>query len=279
MPAFYKLALVAVTVAGLQLAGTSAQDLTLSDTCQTALGNIVASPDASCLNAQSLVGLVVSSSSSANSSVIPSIDTWLKGMCSKAVCSNDALAAVVQNVTAGCSSDLASLGLTNVDAGELTTLVQTAYPVVRQVACLADTSNSNTLCVTETLTNIQASTGALSVANIESIATAFMSAGTIPNVSANTTCTDCSKAQYNLITQSSFGDLIPDNIKQDVSTTCGASFVDGTQPATVTQLASESGSSTTVTPNGAAPSFSAAPLVGLVATSLLAVTSAFALLA
>ncbi|KAI0745416.1 hypothetical protein C8Q76DRAFT_703549 [Earliella scabrosa] len=129
-----------------------------------------------------------------------------------------------------------------------------------------------------------------------------MSAGTIPNVPANVTCTDCFKAQYGIVAQT-YGDFIPGSVSSELSNTCGASFLgmsiplcecdddstltliihdappDGSMPATVTQLASDSGSSTTVTPNGAAPSFSSAPIVGLVASSLLAVSSAFALLA
>ena len=50
-------------------------------------------------------------------------------------------------------------------------------------------------------------------------------------------------------------------------------------PSTVTQLASDSSSSTTVTPNGAAPAWAVAPVVGVLASTLVAVSSAFALLA
>ncbi|KAI0779770.1 hypothetical protein C8Q74DRAFT_1260930 [Fomes fomentarius] len=278
MTVFNKLALVVVAAAGVQLvsAQSSVPD-SISSQCQSALGAIVQNPDASCLNAQALVGLVVKSSSSSDTSVVSSVDTWLKGLCGKPLCSNDVLAAVVQNVTSGCSSDLSALGLSNIDAGQLTTLVQQAYPTARQSLCLADTSNGNTLCVTESLNDIEQYTGSLTIANLESLANAAFQ-GSFPNIPANISCTDCSKAAFGLVAQQ-YGDLIPDNFKTEISNTCGASFLDGAQPATVTQLATNAGSSTTVTPNGAAPSISAAPLVGIVASSLLAISSAFVLLA
>lgn len=110
----------------------------LSSQCQDTLAALVTSSDASCLNAQALVGLIASSSSSANTSIVSPINTWATGLCSRAACSNDTLATVVSNVTSGCSSDLESLGLSNIDSGELTQLVQTAYPSVRQILCLAE---------------------------------------------------------------------------------------------------------------------------------------------
>ncbi|RPD63847.1 hypothetical protein L227DRAFT_572288 [Lentinus tigrinus ALCF2SS1-6] len=277
MPAFRTFALAAAAVA-VQLAGTTAQSFSLSSQCQDTLAALVTSSETSCLNAQALVGLVASSSSSANTSLVSPINTWATGFCGKAVCSNDTLANVVSNVTSGCSSDLESLGLSNIDSGELTSLVQTAYPTFRQVVCLADTNNSNALCLTETLNNLEPYTGQLTITNLESYASTIMAGGSIPNIPSNVTCTDCVKAAYSLISQS-FGDLIPSGVSSNLSSTCGSSFVDGSQPSTVTQLASNSGSSTTVTPNGAAPSFSSAPVFGIVASSLLAVSSAFALLA
>ncbi|KAI0356253.1 hypothetical protein OH77DRAFT_1423864 [Trametes cingulata] len=277
---FRKFAAAAALVAGLQMAGTSAQSI--SSQCQSTLASIVTDSNASCLNAQALVGLVVSTSTSANSSVVPTINSWLTGMCSRPACTNDTLASVVQQVTSGCSAELGSLGLANVDAGELTTLVQTAYPTVRQVACLGDTSNNNSLCLTETLNNLEPYTGALSVSNIESLASQIMG-GTVPNLPSNVTCTDCTKAAYNIV-QQKFGDLTS-GFSSDISSTCGASFTDGTQPASVTQLATDSTASTTTssTSNAAAGMFSApiglAPLAGLAASSLLTAASAFFVLA
>lgn len=87
------------------------------------------------MNAQGLLGLAATSG---NTSVVPTFNTWLTGLCSKPACSNQTISALVQNVTSGCSSELSSLGFGNVDASELTALVETAYPTVRKVFCLAE---------------------------------------------------------------------------------------------------------------------------------------------
>ncbi|CDO74345.1 hypothetical protein BN946_scf184645.g1 [Trametes cinnabarina] len=276
---FRKVIAIATVVAGLQMAGTSAQSI--SSQCQSTLASLVGNSDASCLNPQALVGLVVASSSSSNSSIVPTINSWLTGLCSRPACTNDTLASVVQSVTSGCSSELTSLGLSNVDAGELTTLVQMAYPTARQVACLGDTSNNNALCVTETLNNIQPYTGTLTVSNIDSIASQVMS-GSLPNLPSNVTCTDCTKAAYNIV-QQNFGDLTS-GFSGDVNSTCGASFTDGSQPSSVTQLASDSTQSASQSGTANAASGLSAPigfgsLVGLVASSLLTAASAIFVLA
>lgn len=112
--------------------------LSLSTQCQAALATIVGNSDASCLNAQALIGLVVSTSSTTNTSIVPTVNTWLTGMCSRPACTNATLATVVSSVTAGCPTELGELGLSDVDSSSLTALVQSAYPTVRQVACLGE---------------------------------------------------------------------------------------------------------------------------------------------
>ncbi|OBZ68312.1 hypothetical protein A0H81_11810 [Grifola frondosa] len=243
-----RFALTAVIAAGLQL--SSAQ--TISSQCQSALTTVVGSSDATCLNAQALIGMFL-----------------------QPACTNATLAAIVTNVTAGCSTELSSLGLSNASAGEITTIIQTAYPTVRQIACLSD-SSTNTLCVTETLNNIQTYTGNLSISNIEAIASQAAN-GTFPSVPSNVTCTDCTKQALNIFKQD-FPDLLTSSVQSTISSTCGASFTDGAEPSTVTELASNSTATSTGTSNGAS-AISVGPIVAVGITSLLAVTSAFALLA
>ncbi|OJT09268.1 hypothetical protein TRAPUB_14265 [Trametes pubescens] len=275
---FRKIAVAAALVAGLQMSGSSAQSL--STQCQAALATIVGNSDASCLNAQALIGLVVSTSSTTNTSIVPTVNSWLTGMCSRPACTNATLATVVSTVTSGCSTELGELGLSDVDSSSLTALVQSAYPTVRQVACLGDTSSNNTLCVTETLNNLEPYTGTLTVSNIEAVASQIV-AGTVPNVPSNVTCTDCTKAAFNLVEQN-FNGLLS-GFSSDVSTTCGSSFIDGTQPASVTQLASNSTASAAATSNAAAGMFTAqfgfAPLAGVAVSALVTLTSAFFVLA
>ena len=87
------------------------------------------------MNAQSLLGLVATTN---NASVVPTINTWLTGLCAKPACTNQTISNVVQNLTSGCSSDLSALGLGSIDANELTALVESAYPTIRKVFCLAE---------------------------------------------------------------------------------------------------------------------------------------------
>ena len=107
----------------------------ISSQCQSTLASIITSSDASCLNAQSLLGLVATTN---NASVVPTINTWLTGLCAKPACTNQTISNVVQNLTSGCSSDLSALGLGSIDANELTALVESAYPTIRKVFCLAE---------------------------------------------------------------------------------------------------------------------------------------------
>ncbi|KAI0633316.1 hypothetical protein C8Q77DRAFT_1057496, partial [Trametes polyzona] len=251
----------------------------ISSQCQAALATIVTNSDASCLNTQALVGLFVSTSaSSSNSSIVPTVNTWLTGLCSRPACTNETLATVVKTVTSGCNTELGQLGLTDVDAGSLTSLVQTAYPTVRQVVCLGD--NNNALCLTETLNNLEPYTGPLTTANIQSLASQI-EGGTVPNLPSNVTCTDCTKAAYNIV-QQNFNGLIS-GFSSEVSSTCGATFTDGAQPSSVTQLATDSTASAAASSNAAAgmltAQFGLAPLAGVAASALLTVTSAFFVLA
>ncbi|KAI1796355.1 hypothetical protein LXA43DRAFT_615686 [Ganoderma leucocontextum] len=268
-----KFALLATAVAGLQLAGTSAQSI--SSQCQSTLASILTSSDASCLNAQSLLGLAAASG---NTSVVPTINTWLTGLCAKPACTNQTISALVQNVTSGCQSELSSLGLSGIDASELTALVESAYPTVRKVACLSDTKQNNELCVTEFLTGVEGTTGNLSVANIEALVTNFGTSGSLPNLSSNVTCSNCVKAAYTIVS-TDFAGILPSSVGSYFQNTCGASFTNGSSPSDVTESASSATSSTTVTSNGALPAVGFAPVVGIAASILVAASSALVVLA
>jgi len=104
----------------------------VSAQCQSSLADILASPDAQCLNAAGFSPILVGDSSA---SVVGPIETWLTGMCSKNACSNQTLAAFMTNFTQGCSSDFPSLNLNNQNT---TSIVQEFYPTVRQIWCLKE---------------------------------------------------------------------------------------------------------------------------------------------
>ena len=59
-------------------------------------------------------------------------------MCSQGPCSNSTLQTVVTDILNGCSTDLASYGLTTNDPTAIVTTVQAAYPAVREIACFKE---------------------------------------------------------------------------------------------------------------------------------------------
>lgn len=86
---------------------------------------------------------------------------------------------------------------------------------------MRSTNNNNTLCLTETLDNLEPYTGPLTASNIESLVSKIVD-GSVPSLPSNVTCTDCTKAAYNIV-QKNYGDLV-DGYAGSISSTCGASF-------------------------------------------------------
>ncbi|EMD32049.1 hypothetical protein CERSUDRAFT_88347 [Gelatoporia subvermispora B] len=257
-------AVSAVVAAGVSYA--TAQSI--SSQCQATLVSLMTSPDAQCFSPETLAGLVVSSS---NTSVVEPINNWLGNVCSLAPCSNSTLSTLVMNITSGCQSDLASLGITSDSVDEIVQVVQQVYPAVRQVACLADSSNSNTLCVTETLVNVQQSTGNLTVDNIESLVTQVMS-GSVPNIPESAICQDCTQAAYSILSQA-----LPSIFSQTtsfVSSVCGQSFTSGSKPSEIVETANNGTAANAAMALGAP-----GPVFGVTLSSLAAVSVAFAVLA
>ncbi|TCD60966.1 hypothetical protein EIP91_009247 [Steccherinum ochraceum] len=264
----------AVVAAGLGFVPT--QVFGLSSSCESTLASIVLAPSSACLNAQALIGVVTAP---ANSSLVDPINNWLTGMCAQPACTNDTLSSVVSNITTGCQSDLSGLG--SLSPQEIEQVVVSAYPAVRQVACLTDSNNNNGLCVTETLTAVQSSTGTtLSTNGVMQLVQQIMG-GQVPNLPSSVLCTDCTKAAFNIINTQYPGLANGSvNVVGNISSTCGADFVNGSTPSTISQSANSGTQS--VNPNGAA-SFAIAesPLgfAGVVLSSLFALGSGLAILA
>jgi len=212
------------------VAGASA--ISISTQCQNTLVTLAASPDAQCIDASALTGLFLQGT---GSSIISTVDTWLKGVCSVGSCSNATLATLVSNATAGCGTELNSL-VGTVSSDQLTAIVQEAYPTVREVACLQNTTTS-TNCVTETLTNVQSITGTVSIDEISKLVSTVVGGGSL-GLPSNTTCTSCTKAAYNVVNTNFPGLFSTEDAT--VQSTCGAEFVDGTTPSGIQQTASNS---------------------------------------
>ncbi|KAG1766952.1 hypothetical protein EDD22DRAFT_950280 [Suillus occidentalis] len=217
-----------------------AQSSGLSSQCQSALLSTSASSSAACLNPSGLISLVVTNS--ATSSVISGVNTWISGLCSQAACSNSTLQTVVTDILTGCSTDLSSIGVDTTNSTAIVTSIQAAYPTVRQLVCLNDTSTS-TLCVPELLTNIQSATTTLSLNNIVSLVTKLVS-GQSTGIPSSAVCTNCTKAAYTVLSQGLPG--IASTAQSSFSSECGANYTDGQMPSGI-QEASSSTSSTTST--------------------------------
>jgi len=138
---------------------------------------------------------------------------------------------VATNITTGCALELSALGVSSANASSIAPAIQQFYPTVRKIVCLKD---SNTNCITQTLTNVQSVVGTLSVTNIVGIV------GKLDQVQipTNVTCTDCMKAAYNII-KTDVPDLASD-IAPAAQSQCGAAFVDGNTPTNIAQAAAAS---------------------------------------
>jgi len=260
--------LTTLLVAGLGLA--SAQ--TISTKCQSTLASIVLSPAGQCLNAQALVALVMADKSS---SLIGPVNNWFTGLCQEPLCTNDTLATLVSNVTSGCSTELQALGAGNLNNQEITAAVQQAYPTVRQLVCLSDTTNgNNTLCITETLTNLQSTVGTLNASEVENLVNQA-SQGNVPNIPASVLCSNCTKEAYNII-NTNYPGLINSDDVNDVVNECGSSFTDGSAPAGISQSApSNTASPVSAASNGAVEFGSGLAAVAL--SSILALAASVAM--
>jgi hypothetical protein len=225
------------------VAYASAQSL--SSQCTSTLTDIVGNTAAStCLSASSLIPVIAGGSSSTNASIIGPINNWLTNLCADPPCSNATLAAVVQNITTGCASDLSALGFNSSLTSSVINLVEQYYPTVRQVVCLKDGSTN---CITEILTSIQNVVGTLNLTTVISLVTGT----SLANIPTNITCTNCVKAIYNEINQT-FPSLVSDAVPA-LQSECGSSFTDGMTPSGIVE------SATTAT---AAPSTSNSAALG-----------------
>ncbi|TDL24252.1 hypothetical protein BD410DRAFT_767437 [Rickenella mellea] len=255
------------------LAGSTAVHA-ISAQCQNALLGVVGSPDAACLNIAGITSIITLSP---NSSLVDPVTNWLSGLCSVAPCSNQTLQTIVTNITTGCPDDLSSLGLASTDSSSVAQTVETAYPILRNIGCLKDTT-TNTLCVTSTLNAAQNASGTtLTLANVLTVLTQLVTGSS--TFTKEVTCTNCIKAAYNILKQDDPALATATQVTAAFSTTCGASFLDGQTPSGIVQLSGASGSGTSNTKNGAVSLFSGPAWTGVVISALAAVSAGFMILA
>ena len=95
--------------------------------------NVASNPEiANCLAPNLLLPILIGAGNSADSVITP-VDAWLTGMCAQPACSDTAITALINNVTAGCSAEWALPGVqTTVNT------VKQSYAVFRNVVCLKE---------------------------------------------------------------------------------------------------------------------------------------------
>jgi len=199
----------------------------ISSQCGDAIISAFSSPDATCLNQPGLAGIAAVEPTA---SVVPAVDSWLTGLCALAPCTNESLANIATTIATGCVTELTSL---NVTSDQFVLAVQILYPSARQIACLKD-NQENVLCVTQTLLNVEDLVGPLTPDNlVPAILSIVFDTTSIPS---SVICTDCIKAAYNII-QTNLPGLISQDATDDLANTCGAPFIDGQTPSTISQTA------------------------------------------
>jgi hypothetical protein len=106
----------------------------VSPQCLTALQNIAGNNDAKQCLALNITALEpVIQAANSNTSIVAPLNTWLGYMCNASPCSNATIAAVVTNLTTGCSTDF------NISSDPtLITTVQSLYPTIRKILCLKE---------------------------------------------------------------------------------------------------------------------------------------------
>jgi hypothetical protein len=230
----------------------------LSAQCTAALTNILASPDAACLNPNGLLGIALTPQ---DMSIIPNVNSWLTGFCAVPACTNASISNILTAVASGCATDLAAAGvqLDSVTLNEIITDVQGAFPAVREILCLTKTSSTPAqFCVTETLTNLEAVVGPLTLTSIGPDVQMLADQGMIPS---SVLCTDCNKESFNIArTQLPFYDA--DVIDPKLAAECGNSFTDKQDPTGISMAAVTATPTPTTTPGPASAAASASSAAG-----------------
>lgn len=257
----FKYTAVTVSFAAVALASTLSRRAGISTSCTSTLTGIGASNASTCLNFRGILPLVTLSSSD---SIIPTVDSWLRGMCATEPCSNATITSVADSITKGCGTEIEGLGVNSTTLASLPGYITTYYTVGREVLCTRDVQANNTFCVTTTLNNIQAALGSpLSTSTISNVPTLLKNTTLDKNIS----CSTCAEGAYGII-KSSLPNTTRSQVENYFNSTCGASSTNATNPdiivatgtlATATDLAPSGTSTSTSRPSGAAPSFAIVP--------------------
>lgn len=239
--------MIAITAAAAALAlGASAVNaISISSQCTSALTSLALGSGGDCIN---IAGLVPLATLSSTESVIPSVDSWLTGLCSSVsttTCTNSTLEALGTNITTACGSNLESAGLSSSIVQQIPQLLQDYYGLGSEALCTRDTSNGGKHCVTSELTILQTSTGGnLTTSNIVTSVVNVLSNSTLEKELA---CTTCVQGIYSIV-KPALGTSISGSVDDELNGLCGSGFVTTTEPSGIIiatgTLATQTASST-----------------------------------
>ncbi|KAF8586696.1 hypothetical protein K439DRAFT_1659511 [Ramaria rubella] len=246
-------------------------------TCQSTLLGVAGNQEASsCLNVPGLAAILTLQP---NSSAIPSLNTWLQGLCAANPCSNDTINAISTNITNGCQADISGTGVNQVVLQSILQDVPRFYPTVRSIACLKSSSN-DTLCATSTLLDVQQFGGQPLTANSAMNAISeIVSQGGKGSLPTNLTCTGCTQAAFDTFQADQALLAANPSVQSAISSQCGANFLSTPQPTDViegTGSAAPTGSvGSNLSANGAVSmTLQNGAFWGFAASSLLSVVAA-----
>ncbi|KAG8711606.1 hypothetical protein FRC08_015698 [Ceratobasidium sp. 394] len=223
---------VAAVVAGVSAQGWMQGQGSLSSSCQTALAGALTGPAGQCLGVPGLANIAATKG---DESLIPPIDSWLNTTCAQPACTNATIDAVVGNVTSGCRSDLNQWHVTDEDIETVSGYIKEFYPPAREVACLKDSNASNQFCITESLKKFENSTGmSLTPNNLWNLSPSLYS--TNSTLTKELTCTDCTKAAWNII-KPYLGSDAQAEVASQLDQICGAGFSNSPAPPSVQRTA------------------------------------------
>ncbi|CAE7176108.1 unnamed protein product [Rhizoctonia solani] len=260
-------ALVSASLSFAQLTGI----LGLSDSCNKAMGQLAIGPSANCLNTMGLINVLTTPS---GQSWVGPFDNYLTTTCSQPACPVDILSMTITSLKEGCATDLAEKGWSADDLETILGQGAKYYPSVREVLCLRSTGQGQGLCITTTLTDLQAMSGEpLNIGTIVAKTPSVLNSHSI-DIPKNISCTPCTQGAYTIARPN-----LPSSESVKAWDTfwtnqCGENFISGTLPTSVAQTAN--GTTATASAeqsNAAAFALSLPPLAAVSASLAVAIFS------
>lgn len=220
----------------------------MSPECQVGAGSLITSDFSTCANLMSLLNVL-----GAKVSLLPTLSSWVDGLCSLAPCSPSAVADASTSIQQTCGADVKKGVPAAVDLSGLVS----SFPSIRTSLCLQYQSNQ-TRCASNILSAAEKAAGRpLTLQEI--IGFAAQGFGSLlPAVSSHAKdvlCNDCGQALYTVFSAnpptisaaqtaaSASGQTASNNVTAVVTNTCGASFISGKMPSSVVSPAAQNSTS------------------------------------